>query len=234
MRNVQMLDDRAWRATSTWNERHACNRDELAIHPCGMIVFAHERPSLTIQMRHRRNVDPAHSMPIVLNCFYVNPALESFWLLERRSVTSVAANDCPAEPLLKMLENVLLVEGLPFTTVVMDQFCATLPVLLVLDELEKAYWCRVRGDWAVTGDIRGLPLREADKLAFNRHTLSHGKLVVPAGCTLDHEVRLFKLAPHSCTAAFVATNQLDQDDVEAAQLMSELLDRAIKPERSFE
>ena len=234
MRNVGMLDDRAWHKTDTWNGGQVSNTEKLAIHPCGLILFVHESPSLTSQMRHARDTGALHGLPSVVNCFYVNPALESFGLLERRNVTAIAANDCPADPLLKMLKDVLQRDDLPYTTVIIDQFCATPSLLLFLDDLEKAYWCRVRGDWAVKGDIRGLPLREAQKLAFNSHTLSHGKLVIPAGFALDNEVRLFKLAPHSCTAAFVATNQLDQDDVEVAQLMSELLDSAIKPWRSFE
>lgn len=179
------------------------------------------------------NHDAARGWPIVVNCFYVNPVTGSLCLLEQRSVMDDSDGIAAAEQLLGMLQDAMDRDALSFTTVLMDKFCAARSLLLLLDELELAYWFRVRDDWAVIGDIKRSPHQEAQLLTFNSHTLTHGKLVVPVGSPPGHEVRLFKVGAGSCATSYVATNQLTQDDVEAAQLMCELLDTGRSPVCSY-
>ncbi len=107
---------------------------------------------------------------------------------------------------------------LPFATVLMDAWYATMPLWKRIEALGKTYYCRVRGNRQVSLGP-GQPYQRVDALPAS----AEGLLVHLKGMPKGHRVKLFRLAfsPERTEGrrdfAHIVTNDVSQSSSEAAR-----------------
>ena len=76
-----------------------------------------------------------------------------------------------------MLNNLVYHKKIPFKTVLMDSWYATKRTILLIEKLEKIYYCPLKKNRLVD-DSQGLkPYQNIENLQWNTEELKHGKII---------------------------------------------------------
>ena len=80
----------------------------------------------------------------VVTCIYVNPDLNKFWIIDYRIFDPDIDGKSKIDHLTQMLKNVIYQKNLNFPTVLFDAWYATMPIILMCEDLGKKYYCPLR------------------------------------------------------------------------------------------
>ncbi|MEM6785413.1 MAG: transposase [Bacteroidota bacterium] len=204
-------------------------KTEVIPHERGYLLF----DDTVLDKRYSREIEPARRQWSgnakgviegigVVTCVYVNPALDRFWIIDYR----IFAPDTDGKTKLRHVEEMLKhtvahkrVEGedgsprpLPFGTVLMDAWYATMPLWKQIERLGKLYYCPVRANRQVSlGPGQGY--ERVDALSVP----AEGALVHLKGMPKGHQVKLFRLVLSSERTEYVVTNDVTQSSSKAAR-----------------
>jgi hypothetical protein len=153
----------------------------------------------------------------VVNCLYYNPDLDQYWILDYRIYDKSGDGKTKLDHILSMFDQLILKE-VPFTTVLMDTWYATVPVMLHIHHAEKIYYCPLKSNRKVddTGETAEA-YKSVDELVWSGHDLSSGKLIHLKGLAEPTKVKLFRVVVSSDRTDFVVTNDLTQNPTDAVQ-----------------
>lgn len=204
-------------------------RSDVVPHERGYLLF----DDTVLDKRHSREIEPARRQWSgnakgiiegigVVTCVYVNPVLDRFWIIDYR----IFAPDTDGKTKLTHVEEMLkhtvrhkrvtdtggVEVALPFATVLMDAWYATMPLWKRIEALGKVYYCPVRGNRQVSLGP-GQPYQRVDAL----DGCDEGVLVHLKGMPKGHRVKLFRLAFSSERTEYVVTNDVSQSSAEAAR-----------------
>ncbi len=175
-----------------------------------------------LDKRHSREIEPARRQWSgnaqgviegigVVTCVYVNPALGRFGVIDYRVFAPETDGKTKLTHVEEMLKHtarhkrVLGADGvevpLPFSTVLMDAWYATMPLWKQIERLGKVYYCPVRGNRQVSLGP-GQDYQRVDGLA----ALDEGRLVHLKGMPKGHQAKLFRLALSSERTQYSARN----------------------------
>lgn len=116
-----------------------------------------------------------------------------------------------------MLNGVVYSKQLPFTTVLMDSWYATQPLMAQIDQLQKVYYCPLKSNRRVD-DSGGIgPYQRLDELAWSAQELQQGKLIKIRGFPSGKKVKLFRVTVSTNSPDLVVTNDLSQASTVAVQ-----------------
>lgn len=201
-------------------------RESLSEHPCALLVF---------------NISRAHSMKApatrtpddgtpgvrqhinVIECLYVNPITGTYVPVDRRVILSGKGRKTAEQTVGDMLVNVVHRQGLPCSVVLMNSWCATRDLMLLIERLGKTYWCRIKDSRLVHDGGQDESYRTVNNIAFDSDALVRGKVVTLKRLPGNHKVRLFRITVDSAAVEYIVTDQLTQDAANAARLMRGLL-----------
>ncbi|MGF1535388.1 MAG: transposase, partial [Elainellaceae cyanobacterium] len=116
-----------------------------------------------------------------------------------------------------MLVNAIHHKQLPFHAVLMDTWYATKALLLLIEALQRVYYCPLKSNRLVDDSGGGALYRYVDSLAWNESELERGKTIKIKGFPKDHKVKLFRVAVSSHRTDSALTNDEHQDSTSAAQ-----------------
>ena len=116
-----------------------------------------------------------------------------------------------------MLTNCVYQKQLQFRTVLMDTWYATKDAMLYIEQLGKVYYCPLKDNRQVDDSGGAAPYRRVDTLAWSESEATHGKVVKIKGFPKEHKVKLFRVVLSPQRTDYVVTNDLTQDDTQAAQ-----------------
>jgi hypothetical protein len=153
----------------------------------------------------------------VVTCIYVNPTLDQFWIIDYRIYAPESDGKSKLDHVQEMLLNCVHQKRLPFRTVLMDSWYATKDAMLTIEQLGKLYYCPLKDNRQVDDSAGTTPYRRVDSLDWSAKERCHGKLVKIKGFPKDHKVKLFRVVLSSQRTDYVVTNDLAQDDTQAAQ-----------------
>jgi hypothetical protein len=185
----------------------------------GYILF----DDTVLDKRYSRHIEPARRQWSgaakgivegigVVTCVYVNPVLDRFWIIDYR----IFAPDTDGKTKLDHVDEMLRhtakhkhvqhqgrEQVLPFSTVLMDSWYATMPIWKRIESLGKLFYCPVRCNRQVS-----LSPEQGYQRADSLDECEPGHLVHLKGMPKGHSMKLFRLALSSERTDYVVTNDV--------------------------
>ena len=155
----------------------------------------------------------------IVTCVYVNPDLNRFWVIDYRIFDPERDGRTKIDHLLEMWRTIIHVEKMPFQTVLMDSWYATMKVIKAIEADEKTYYCPIKSNRQVNLSSTD-PYQRVDLLEWDPVELSQGKTVHLKGFPKEHQVKLFRIVVSSHRTDFVITNDHSQDSADATHDLS--------------
>lgn len=153
----------------------------------------------------------------LVSCVYVNTATGEFWVIDYRLYDPDGDGQSKLDHVAAMLNGVVYSKQLPFTTVLMDSWYATQPLMAQIDQLQKVYYCPLKSNRRVD-DSGGIgPYQRLDELAWSAEELQQGKLIKIRGFPSGKKVKLFRVTVSTNRTDLVVTNDLSQASTDAVQ-----------------
>ena len=116
-----------------------------------------------------------------------------------------------------MLSLLVYHKHLLFSTVLMDSWYATKDLMLLIEQLDKHYYCPLKSNRQVDDSNAQTPYQRVDILQWSENELQHGKRIKIRGFPKHHKVKLFRVASGDGRTDYVVTNDLAQNDTSVAQ-----------------
>ena len=153
----------------------------------------------------------------VVTCVYVNPELDQFWLIAYRIYDPEGDGKTKLDHVREMLNNVVYQKQLSFHAVLMDTWYATKDLILLIESLNKIYYCPIKDNRQVDDSGGERPYQRVDSLDWSIAELASGKTIKIKGFPKDHKVRVFRVETSTRRTDWVVTNDPAQDSTEATQ-----------------
>jgi len=117
----------------------------------------------------------------------------------------------------EMLTGAVANKCLPFSRVLFDSRYATKELMLLVERLNKIYYCPIKTNRQVDDSGGTCKYRRADSLEWTSEELAGGKQVKIRGFPKDHKVRLFRVAVSINRTDLVVTNDMAQRSTQDVQ-----------------
>jgi hypothetical protein len=153
----------------------------------------------------------------VVNCVYVNPETDQFWVIDYRIYDPDGDGKTKLDHMREMLSNVVHQKALPFQAVLMDTWYATKELMLFIDKLGKHFYCPLKDNRQVDDSGGQQPYRRVDALEWSVEELQHGKQLKIRDFPKDYKVQCFRVEVSTHRTDFVVTNDKAQGSTEATQ-----------------
>ena len=151
----------------------------------------------------------------VVTCIYVNPLIDQFWLIDYRIYDPDNDGKTKLEHAQDMLLGAVYQKQLSFQGVLMDTWYATKKVMLLIESLNKQYYCPLKNNRQVDESAGINPYQRVDSLSWSNKELAQGKTIKIKGFPQQHKVKLFRVAVSTHRTDYVVTNDLTQNSTEA-------------------
>jgi hypothetical protein len=198
-------------------------RKELVLSENGYILFddtvLDKRHSFAIQLVRKQwsgNAQKVIKGIGIVTCVYVNPDIGKFWIIDYRIFDPERDGRSKLDHLLEMWRTILHVEQIPFHTVLMDSWYATMNVMKAIEKAKKIYYCPLKSNRQVTQSPED-PYNRVDSLTWRDHEIEEGKIVHLKKFPKGHQVKLFRIELSTQRTEYVVTNDHSQDSTHAAR-----------------
>ena len=148
----------------------------------------------------------------IVTCVYVNPETEKFWVIDYRVYDPEGDDLNKLTHLSEMLDTVLYSKKLPFQTVLMDSWYASMQVIKHVEKLQKVYYCPVKVNRQVDDSNGEKKHQRVDALSWTDEELEQGKTIHLKKMPKGHRVKLFRLTLSTERTDYVITNDMTQDN----------------------
>ena len=152
----------------------------------------------------------------VVNCVYVDPTTEDFWVLDYRIYDPSSDGKTKLDHVADMLTT-LEEREIPYRTVLMDSWYATVSLMRQIDELGKLFYCPLKNNRLVDDSGGTVPYQAVSTLTWTDDAQAQGKLVKVKGFPGAFKMKLFRVAVATDRTDYVVTNDLTQASTEDAQ-----------------
>lgn len=153
----------------------------------------------------------------VVTCIYVNPQLDDFWVIDYRIYDPKGDGKSKLDHLEEMLSHTVYQKKLAFRAVLMDTWYATKDIMLLIESLQKLYYCPMKDNRQVDDSWGQSPYQRIDSLSWTEKELQEGKILKIKGFPKEHKVRCFRVVVSTNRTDFVVTNDKSQNSTEAIQ-----------------
>ncbi len=151
----------------------------------------------------------------VVTCVYVNPELDQFWLIDYRIYDPDNDGKTKLEHASDMLLNVVHHKQLAFQAVLMDTWYATKKIMLLIESLNKQYYCPLKDHRQVDDSGSAKSYQRVDSLNWDHQELAGGKTIKIKDFPKEHKVKLFRVEVSTHRTDYVVTNNFTQNSTEA-------------------
>ena len=148
----------------------------------------------------------------VVTCVCVNPELEQFWVIDYRVYDPEGDDQSKIKHMLEMLDTVLYSKELPFTTVLMDSWYASMQVIKKVESLGKRYYCPLKTNRHVDDTDGEEKHKRVDQLSWTDEEEQEGKTIHLKKMPKGHRMKLFRLALSNERTDYIVTNDMTQED----------------------
>jgi hypothetical protein len=154
----------------------------------------------------------------VVNCIYVNKRTGEFWIIDYRIYDKDGDGKSKLDHLEDMLNNIIYHKQIPFKTVLMDSWYATKRIILLIEKLNKVYYCPLKKNRLVDDSYRKNSYQNIEKLAGSEPELKEGKIVKINKFPKNHKVKLFRVSISTNRTDYVITNDKTQESTDAVKI----------------
>ena len=199
-------------------------RQHLVQSANGYIVFddtvLDKNHSFKIDLVRRQYSGNAHGLIKgigVVTCVYVNPQTHQFWVIDYRIYDPDGDGKSKLDHLQEMLINAIEHKKLACGTVLMDTWYATKDIMLLIEKLEKIYYCPLKDNRQVDDSLGSKSYQRVEALQWSETEQAAGKLIKIKGFPKEHKVKCFRVVLSTKRTDYVVTNDLAQGATTAAQ-----------------
>ena len=199
-------------------------REQVHLSERGYIVFddsiLDKNSSHKIELVKRQYSGNAHGIIKgigVVNCVYVNPDTEQFWIIDYRIFHPDSDGKTKLDHVRDMLISLVADKQLPFQTVLMDTWYATKSLMLFIESLHKIYYCPLKANRLVDDSAGSRPYHYVSALTWSETDLNNGKLIKINSFPKHHKVKLFRVVVSPHRTDFVVTNDITQHSTQDTQ-----------------
>ena len=192
-------------------------RKELVLSDNGYIIFddtvINKKHSFSIEIVRRQwsgNEKKVIKGIGVVTCVYVNPESNKFWVIDYRIYDPERDGRTKIDHLLEMFRTIVHVEKIPFRTVLMDSWYATMKIMKGIEKVNKIYYCPLKSNRQVSCSPDD-PYSRVDSLTWSEDEAASGKMVHLNKFPKGHQHKLFRLVLSSQRMDYVVTNDHSQD-----------------------
>lgn len=157
----------------------------------------------------------------VVNCVYVNPETDQFWIIDYRIFNPDDDGKSKLHHVKEMLENAIRSKGLLFRGVLMDSWYAVKWLMLLIESYKKVYYCPVRSNRLVNESGVPKDYHSVDSLVWTEVEKKQGKTVHLKDFPKGHTLKLFCLPFSKERTDYIVTNDsspTSEDTQEACAL----------------
>ncbi len=152
----------------------------------------------------------------VVTCVYVNPKLDRFWVIDYRIYAPETDGKTKLDHVDEMLKQAHFHKRLLYSTVLMDTWYATMPILKLIERLGKIYYCPIKANRQVNlSPVSGY--QRVDSLAWTREDEASGQVIHLKKMPSGHHVRLFRIVVSTDRTDYLITNDVAQDSLEVTE-----------------
>lgn len=152
----------------------------------------------------------------LVNCVYINPETEQFWLLDYRLFAPDADGKSKLDHVADMLGQ-LAARHIPCRTVLMESWYATTALFKQLTLAGKFFYCPLKSNRLVDDSGGQQPYQPVALLTWSSRDVAHGKLLKVKGMPKDSKLKLFRVLVSIHRTDYLVTNEVAQDDTAAAE-----------------
>lgn len=194
-------------------------RHDLELSENGYILFddtvLDKRYSFTMEPVRRQwsgNAKQVIKGVGIVTCVYVNPDIDRFWVIDYRIFDPDRDGRTKLDHLFDMWQTLVYVSKIPFRTVLMDSWYATMKVMKLIEKAGKIYYCPLKANRQITQNP-GDEYCRVDSLVWSDEDAESGKTVHLKKFPRGHQVKLFRIALSTRRTEYVVTN--DQTQISA-------------------
>lgn len=201
-------------------------RQELVLSENGYVLFddtvLDKSHSFAIELVRRQwsgNAKKVIKGIGIVTCVYVNPDIDQFWVIDYRVYDPERDGRSKLDHLFDMWRTIVHVQQLPFRTVLIDSWYATMKVMKAIEKADKIYYCPVKANRQVT-ESPDEAYQRVDCLTWTEAEVESGKMVHLKKFPKGHQVKLFRIVLSTQRTDYVVTNDLSQDSADATRAES--------------
>lgn len=153
----------------------------------------------------------------VVTCIYINPETDQFWLIDYRIYDPGGDGKSKLDHVAEMLTNVHYQKQLPYRAVLMDTWYASKDLMLLIEKLQKVYYCPLKDNRQVDDSGGSQPYQRLDSLSWSNHERHYGKTIKIKGFPKDHKVPCFRVVVSTHRTDWIVTNDPAEQTTEAIQ-----------------
>ena len=146
----------------------------------------------------------------LVNCIYVNPDTEQFWLIDYRLFDPARDGKSKIDHVKDMLSNAVYSKKLCFKTVLMDTWYAASQLMLFIGELGKLFYCPIKCNRLAKRRDSEETYQRVDSLTWTEEETAHGKAIRLKGMPTEFKVKLFRVEVSTRRRDHVLTNDAAQ------------------------
>jgi len=198
-------------------------RQELVLSENGYVLFddtvLDKSHSFAIELVRRQwsgNAKKVIKGIGIVTCVYVNPDIDRFWVIDYRVYDPERDGRSKLDHLFDMWRTIVHVEQLPFRTMLMDSWYATMKVMKAVEKADKIYYCPLKANRQVS-ESPDEAYQRVDALSWTAAEVESGKLVHLKKFPKGHQVKLFRIVLSTQRTDYVVTNDHAQDSMDATR-----------------
>ncbi len=154
----------------------------------------------------------------IVNCVYVNKKTGEFWIIDYRIYDKEGDGLSKLDHVKNMINNLVYHKQIPFKTVLMDSWYATKKIILLIEKLNKIYYCPLKKNRLVD-DSKGVnSYQNIKNLRWNQEELKEGKIIKINKFPKEHKVKLFRVTISTNRTDYVITNDFTQESTDAVKI----------------
>ena len=151
----------------------------------------------------------------IVTCLYVNPKTQEYWIIDYRIYDKDHDGKSKIDHLLEMLQNAHFKKQIPFRTVLMDTWYASMQVMKAIEKLSKIYYVPLKRNRLVNDTDGVEPHQQVQNLSWTQTETQQGKRAHIKKFPKGHQVKLFRIVSSTGRTEYIATNDLSQSDADA-------------------
>ena len=152
----------------------------------------------------------------IVTCVYVNPKTQQYWIIDYRIYDVQRDGKTKLQHLLEMLHNAHFVKSLPFQTVLIDAWYASMKVMKAIEVLDKVYYAPLKRNRLVSSCVDS-GYQRVETLTWTATQATQGQLAHIKKFPKGHQVKVFRLASDSGRTEYIATNDVSESDTKATR-----------------
>ena len=198
-------------------------KNDIDFHPDGYLLFDDtvvSKPYAKAIQSVRRQWSGSEKRVVegigIVTCVYVHPKTHAYWIIDYRIYDVDRDGKTKLKHLLDMLSNAHFVKHLPFQTVLIDSWYASMDVMKAIEAVSKVYYAPLKRNRLVSTSVAS-DYQRVETLTWTPAEATEGKLVPIKKFPKGHQVKVFRIGSASGRTEYIATNDLSQSDVETTQ-----------------